>query len=166
MAQGRGGLKWVAVVVLMVLVFVAGWLTGRTGFGAAMDPASLPAVEQQFIETMRGAALVGRFTVNGQNDRQAMPDRYDIYSVDKVGTDLWRFNARIGESGVTMPIVVPMRFVDDTPIIMMSNTTIPGMGTFNVRVFFYADDYAGTWEHVGLGGGHMFGKIERAAAVK
>jgi hypothetical protein len=159
-------MKPVGLAALLVVVFAAGWLTARTGMGAAIAPASLPRVEREFVEKMRGAALVGRFTVSGRDDRQAEPDRYDVYSVDKVGEDLWRFNARIGESGVALPIVVPMRFVDDTPLIMMSNATIPGMGTFNVRVFFYGDEYAGTWDHVGRGGGHMFGRVERGGAGK
>ena len=153
------------MVALLVVMFVAGWLTARAGMGMAVDPATLPVVEQQFIEKMRGAALIGRFTLNGRNDSRALPDRYDIYSVDKVGENLWRFHAKIGESGITVPIIVPMKFVDDTPLILMSNTTIPGMGTFTVRVFFYEDEYAGTWEHVGRGGGHMFGRVERGAAA-
>src|SRR5688572_2834708 len=115
---------------------------------------------------MRGAAMVGRFTIAGREDRLATPDRYDIYSVDKVGENQWRFNAKIGESGVTLPIVVNMKFVDDTPLIVMTDATIPGMGTFTARVLFHGDQYAGTWSHVGSAGGHMFGKIERAAAQK
>lgn len=156
--------KRVLFAVLLFVAFTVGWLTARTGMGSVIDPSTLPAVEQQFIERLRGAALVGRFTLSGREDRAAAPDRYDIYSVDKVGEDLWRFNAKIGESGVTLPIVVTMRFVGDTALIMMTNATIPGMGTFNVRVFFYGDEYAGTWDHVGRGGGHMFGRIERGAA--
>jgi hypothetical protein len=156
--------KRVLFVVLLFVAFAVGWLTARTGMGSVIDPSTLPAVEQQFIEQLRGAALVGRFTLSGREDRAAAPDRYDIYSVDKVGEDLWRFNAKIGESGVTLPIVVTMRFVGDTPLIMMTNATIPAMGTFNVRVFFYGDEYAGTWDHVGRGGGHMFGRIERGGA--
>jgi hypothetical protein len=156
--------KRVLLVVLLVVAFAVGWLTARTGMGSVIDSSTLPAVEQQFIEKLRGAALVGRFTLSGREDRAAAPDRYDIYSVDKVGEDLWRFNAKIGESGVTLPIVVTMRFVGDTPLIMMTDATIPGMGTFNVRVFFYGEEYAGTWDHVGRGGGHMFGRIERGAA--
>lgn len=156
--------KRVLLVMLLLVAFAVGWLTARTGMGSVIDPSTLPAVEQQFIEKLRGAALVGRFTLTGREDRAAAPDRYDIYNVDKVGEDLWRFNAKIGESGVTLPIVVTMRFVGDTPLIMMTNATIPGMGTFTVRVFFYGDEYAGTWDHVGRGGGHMFGRIERGAA--
>ena len=87
-------------------MFAAGWVVAKTGMGAAMDPATLPEVERRFVEQMRGAALVGRFTIRGREDRAATPDRYDIYSVDKVGEDQWRFNAKIGETGVTLPIVV------------------------------------------------------------
>ncbi len=166
MAAGRPWLKRVTVIVLLLVAFAAGWLVARTGMGSAFDPASLPAVERAFVEQMRGAALVGRFTLSGREDRPATPDRYDIYSVDKVGPDQWRFSARIGESGVTLPVVVTMKFVDDTPMIMMTNATIPGMGTFTVRVFFYGDEYAGTWWHEGRGGGHMFGRIERQRGTK
>jgi len=163
-AAGRTVVRAIVMVVLLVAVFVAGWLMARTGIGAAMDPALLPQVEREFAERMRGAAMVGRFTIAGREDRVATPDRYDIYSVDKVGENQWRFNAKIGESGVTLPIVVTMKFVDDTPLILMTNATIPAMGTFTARVFFHGDQYAGTWSHVGSAGGHMFGKIERAAA--
>lgn len=164
MARGTRLVKGLSIVVLLAAAFAAGWLVARTGMGAAIDPASLPEVERRFVEQMQGAALVGRFTVAGREDRAATPDRYDIYSVDKVGDDLWRFNAKIGESGVTVPVVVPMRFVGDTPIILMTDTTIPGLGTFTARVFFHGDTYSGTWHHAGRGGGHMYGRIERAGA--
>ena len=159
--------RWVrtaAVVIMLVVMFAAGWLVAKTGMGARIDPSRLPEIERQFVEKMRGAALVGRFTMAGREDRGSTADRYDIYSVDKVGEDQWRFNAKIGETGVTLPIVVTMRFVDDTPLILMTDATIPGMGSaFSARVFFYGDQYAGTWGH-GERGGHMFGRIERSAA--
>ena len=152
------------VLLLLLVAFGGGWIVAKTGMGEAMDPAGLPAVERAFVERMNGAALVGRFTIAGREDRVATPDRYDIYSVDKVGEDQWRFNAKIGESGLTLPIVVRMTFVDDTPMIVMTDSTIPGMGTFTARVFFHGDQYAGTWSHVGSAGGHMFGRVERGAA--
>jgi hypothetical protein len=155
-----------AIVALLLAAFAAGWLVAKIGMGEAMDPATLPAIERAFVEQMNGAALVGRFTLRGREDRAAAPDRYDLYSVDKIGEDQWRFNAKIGEYGITVPIVVTMKFVDDTPMILMTDATIPGMGAgFSARVFFYGDMYAGTWGH-GERGGHMFGRIERAAAQK
>ena len=91
-------------------------------------------------------------------------DGYEIESVEKVGDDLWRFNAKIGLRGGTavIPVVVPMRWVGDTPMIMMTKTTVPGMsGSFTVRLFFHDDRYSGTWQHDGVGGGNMSGRVER-----
>jgi hypothetical protein len=56
-----------------------------------------------------------------------------------------------------------MRWVGDTPMIMMTDSSLPGIGTFTVRLFFYEDRYAGSWQG-GDHGGLMFGRIERAAA--
>jgi hypothetical protein len=113
--------------------------------------------------------MVGTFTVAGRESRAPSPDRYEISSVEKVGNDLWRFNAKMDCCGVggsgAIPIVVPMRWVGDTPVIMMTDTSLPGLGTFTVRVFFYGDRYAGTWQH-GRAGGHMSGRIEKSAGSK
>ena len=77
----------------------AGWLR-RLGVGAAIDSASLPQVERAFADRMRNVKLVGSFTVDGREPRRQSPDGYEISSVEKVGDDLWRFNARLGSSGV------------------------------------------------------------------
>jgi hypothetical protein len=166
MANSDRWLRRALLVMALLAVFAGGWLAGKTGAGRGLDPATLPAVEREFVEKMNGAALVGRFTVRGREDAAATPDRYDIYSVEKLGPEEWRFNAKIGETGVTLPIVVRMTFADDTPIILMTNASIPGMGTFTARVFFHGDLYAGTWEHAGSAGGHMFGRIEKGKAQR
>jgi hypothetical protein len=108
--------------------------------------------------------LVGSFTVAGREDTTPRADGYEISSVEKVGDNLWRFNATMHCCGVNgaLPIVVPMRFNGDTPMIMMTDTSLPGIGTFTVRVFFYGDRYAGTWQH-GKVGGSMSGRIEKKA---
>jgi hypothetical protein len=151
-----------AVVVLAVLLFGGGWIAGRVGIGAVVDPASLTDAERQFAARMRDVSLVGSFTVDGREPRTPRSDRYDIASVEKVGTDLWRFNAKMDCCGVSgaIPVVVPMRWIGDTPMIMMTDTSLPGLGTFTVRLFFYGDRYAGTWQH-GERGGHMSGRIEK-----
>jgi hypothetical protein len=148
----------------VLAIFAGGWLTGRLGIGSVVDPESLTDLERQFTESMREVTMIGSFTVAGREDRTPRSDRYDISSIEKVGDDLWRFNARMnccgmGESG-SIPIVVPMRWVGDTPVIMMTDTSLPGIGTFTVRVFFYGDRYSGTWQH-GKVGGHMSGRIEK-----
>lgn len=153
----------IALAVLMALVlFGGGWLIGRLGIGAAVDPASLTEVERQFAERMRNVTLVGSFTVAGQEDRVPQPDRYEIDSVEKIGDDLWRFEAKCCGVDGAAPIAVPLRFIGDTPMILMTETSLPGMGTFTVRVFFYGDRYAGTWQH-GEDGGHLWGRIEKTA---
>ena len=148
-----------AGLLLLLITFVAGWIVGNTGLGSAVDPATLPERERRFAEKMQNVSMVGHFTVDGREDRHR-PDRYDIFSVEKVGEDRWRFNARIGEHDLTLPVTVTMRWIDDTPVIMLTDLTIPALGTFSSRVFFYGDRYAGTWQH-GTVGGHLFGRIER-----
>jgi hypothetical protein len=164
MAIGRRVLRSALFAVLALALFGSGWLVGRLGIGSVVEPSSLTEAERQFSDSMRNAAMVGTFTVAGQENRTATPDRYEISSVEKVGDDLWRFNAKMdccgmGGSGA-IPIVVPMRWVGDTPVIMMTDASLPGIGTFTVRVFFYGDRYAGTWQH-GRVGGHMSGQIEK-----
>jgi hypothetical protein len=162
MAQVRRLVGFVAAVVVLILVFGGGWVTGRFGIGdTAVEPSSLSDLERQFTDRMRNVTLRGSFTIDG---REGPPreDRYDIESVEKVGDDLWRFNAGMSCCGVngTIPMVIPMRFIGDTPVIMMTDTSIPGIGTFTVRLFFHGDRYAGSWQH-GKVGGLMSGRIEK-----
>lgn len=152
----------------LVVLFGIGWLAGRSGIGSVIDPATLPPAERAFAERMRSVTLVGTFTTSGREGRTPSADRYQIASVEKVGENSWRFNATMDCCGVAgqrgIPIVVPMHFIGDTPVIMMTDTSLPGIGTFTVRLFFYGDRYAGTWQH-GPVGGHMSGHIEKTGAV-
>lgn len=163
MTTVRRVLSLVLVAVAALTLFAGGWLVGRLGIGSIVDPASLTEAERQFTDRMRNATMVGTFSVDGREGRNRIPDRYEIVSVDKVATDLWRFNAKMsccGLKGSAIPIAVPIRFVGDTPMIMMTDTSLPGIGTFTVRVFFYGDRYSGTWQH-GSVGGNMSGRIEK-----
>jgi hypothetical protein len=158
-------LKFLAAIVLLLLVFGGGWLIGRLGIGSVVRPESLTAVERQFADRMRNVVMVGNFTVAGRESQAPRSDRYEIASVEKVGDNQWRFNAKMDCCGMAgsggIPIVVPIAFVGDTPVIMMTDHSLPGIGTFTVRVFFYGDRYAGTWQH-GAIGGHMSGRIDKA----
>src|SRR5688572_14696582 len=98
-------LKFSLLVLALLVVFSAGWVTAKLGIGEGVDPASLTELERRFTEQMTGAALVGSFTLTGREDRPPRADRYDIASVEKIGDDRWRFNARIGETGVSLPMV-------------------------------------------------------------
>jgi len=165
MAVVRSVVKLGVLVVLAAGVFVAGWVTGRTGIGSIVAPASLSEAERAFVERMRGVTLVGTYTTAGREARQPRTDRYEIASVEKIGDDLWQFNAKMdccGLDGRVIPIAVPMRWIGDTPMIMMTDTSLPGVGTFTVRLFFYGDHYAGSWQNDKTGG-LMSGRIERTA---
>jgi hypothetical protein len=152
------------VVVVLPLVFVGGWVSGRLGMGdSPVDPVSLTDLERRFTEQMRNVTLVGSFTVDGREDQAPRDDRYRIESVEKVGSDRWRFRAVVGDGDAVVPIVVALRWIDDTPMLMMTDASLPGMGTFTVRLFFYGDRYAGTWQH-GEAGGLMSGRIEGRTA--
>ena len=164
MAIVRRVLGLTAALVLALLIFGGGWLIGRTGIGSVVEPSSMTEAERQFAERMENVSLIGKFTIDGRESKSLEPDRYDIASVKKVGDDLWQFNAKMdccgaGGKGV-LPIVVPMRFIGDTPTILMTDTSLPGLGTFTVRLLFYGDRYGGTWQH-GRYGGHMWGRIEK-----
>ena len=164
MANVRRVLSFVLIAVLVLVVFAGGWFTGRVGIGSVVKPASMTDLERQFAERMRDVRLVGSFTVDGREGRTPRADGYAIASVEKIGDDLWRFNATMDCCGAAgkgvIPIAVPMKWIGDTPVIMMTDTSLPGLGTFTVRVFFYGDRYAGTWQH-GQVGGHMSGRIEK-----
>jgi hypothetical protein len=161
MARGRI-LRVAVTVLLMVVMFAVGWVVAKTGMGAGVDPASLTDLERQFTERLSGASLVGRFTIDGREGRPAVPDRYDISSVQKVGDDQWQFNTRMryGSVDVTLPVTVTMRWIGDTPMITITDFSIPSLGTFTSRVIFHGNRYAGTWQHDRVGG-IMYGHIEK-----
>jgi hypothetical protein len=165
-ADGRRWPWRLGMLLVVVAVFALGWVAGRFGIGRPVARAPLGELERRFTDQMHGATLVGRFTIAGREDRAASAERYEISSVEKLSGDDWRFNAHLqyGNVDVTLPIVVTMLWAGDTPMVTMTDVTIPSLGTFTARVFFYRDRYAGTWQH-GNVGGQMFGRIEHEQAT-
>ena len=161
MTTPRASALLLGLVVALVIAFGGGWVSGRTGLFMRVDPATLEARERAFVEQSERRAR--RVVHDGRASRAAPSRPYEIASVEKVGDRLWRFNARMVHEGmdVTIPIVVPMEWLGDTPVVMLTDYTIPAVGTFTARVFFYGSRYAGTWQHGDGAGGHLFGKIER-----
>ena len=166
MAKGRRVLGLALAAALVMATFGGGWLAGRLGIGPAVPRGSLTDLEREFAQRMDRSTLVGYFTVDGRENRPLRPDRYDLAGVEKIGENLWRFNTRMRHDDVdlTVPIAVPLQWVGDTPMIVMTDTSVPGLGTFTCRVFFYGQRYAGTWQN-GAVGGHLFGRIEKQAAA-
>src|SRR4051812_18113055 len=110
MATGGRWLRRILALIALLIVFALGWVLGTAGIGRAASRASLNDLERKFTDQMHGAALVGRFTIAGREDRPASPDRYDISSVEKLAGNDWRFNVRLryGSVDATLPVVVTM----------------------------------------------------------
>jgi hypothetical protein len=131
-------------------------------------PATQPTqadLEKKFEETMTGAVLVGQFTARGREENPR-EDRYTIVSAKKLMGDRWVITAKLQYRGeaVAIPIIVPLKWAGDTPVISVTDMTIPGMGSYTARVMIFRDQYTGMWD-AGDHGGLMWGKIERAPAT-
>lgn len=107
---------------------------------------------------MSGVLLEGFFTSSA--DGQLSKERYYIAKVSKLVSDYWIFQARIqyGKHDVTVPVPVRIKWVGDTPVLTLTDATIPGLGIFSARVLFYDDHYVGVWRHEKISGQH-FGRI-------
>jgi len=128
-------------------------------------PVDREALFKRFEQTLSGVKLVGRFTILGKDDGPLPKEEYTINSVAKLPEgDYWLFKSRIkyGQNDVTVPLPLEVKWAGDTPIITLTDFTIPGMGTFSARVVIDNKKYAGTWAH-GKAGGHLFGVIEKTA---
>jgi hypothetical protein len=131
------------------------------------------ALEREFATTMSGAVLIGRFSDSARPDAAPKEDRYTIQRVSKIdgagvgAGDRWLFLCRIqfGKKDVAVPLTIPVKWAGDTPVISVTDLTIPGMGTYTARVIIYDDQYAGTWRG-GTHGGHLWGRIERAGTTR
>lgn len=123
-----------------------------------LDQAKL---EAEFAEMLSNSQLVGKFSIVGdKGTKEGGEDKYTIRKVTKLKSGSWLIESRIqyGKYDLTVPLVLKVIWADDTPMISLTDLTIPGMGTFTSRVMFYRGQYAGTWQH-GEVGGHMWGRV-------
>ena len=154
-------LKVLAAAVTLVLVFILGWAGGVTGWMREAPVESLSDRERRFVDEMQNVVLTGNFTIEGEERRDGVPERYEISRVTKLDGNNWRFEARVkyGSTDVTLPMVLPVEWAGDTPVVSITDFAIPGLGDeFAARVVFYDERYAGTWDH-GPYGGMMYGTI-------
>ena len=136
--------------------------------GQAEPSTEQAELEKRFSERMSNVIMTGNFTVEGkETDQPLKPESYEIESVTKAQGDYWIFLVRIkyGDKDVKLPITLKVLWAGDTPMVSLTNLTIPGLGEgFTSRVLFYEDRYAGTWQH-GKVGGHLFGTISKPGAA-
>ena len=146
----------VCKAMLLFLNLGAGCSTGIRDDG---EVSTQEFREKEFQESMSGVILDGFFTTNGANDR-LKKETYTIASVSKLTGDYWIFNARMqyADLDVTLPVPVTIKWADDTPVLTLTDATIPGLGTFTARVLFYGGHYVGVWRH-GEHIGQHFGRI-------
>ena len=137
-------------------------ILGCSSGPASPNEAEREALEKQFAESMTNVVLDGSFTVNRAGETRVRQEKYTIASVSKVGGDVWVFQARIqyGDHDGTLPVPVKLLWAGDTPVVSLTDASIPGLGTFTARVLFYRDSYAGFWQH-GDVSGNQFGRIIR-----
>lgn len=113
---------------------------------------------------LSGATLEGSFTKSSDDAPMLTNDKYTLGEVKKVDAakNFWVFPTRIqySDKDFTIPLTLPIEWAGDTPVVVVDNVGLPGMGTFSARVLFFNDHYAGYWQH-GEVGGNLFGKIHR-----
>ena len=161
----RRVLKAALFLFLLAAAFGIGWIASGIGVGRSVPVSSLEDRERRFVERMRDVVLDGHFTVAWPEPREgSFRDRYEVAAVTRLDGNRWRFDARItyGEVDVTLPVVVPLLWAGETPMIRLVDAEIPGLGSeFGATVVFDGDRYAGTWDH-GEVGGFLFGTITRS----
>jgi len=144
----------------MTILWCCVWCVSALAADPPM-PRDAATLEKEFEEKLTGATMVGTFSIDGR-DAKPKPERYEIISAKKLENHDWVITSRIkyGDKDVNLPVFVQVYWADDTPVITLTNRTIPGLGTFTARVMFYGDRYAGTWQHDQVGG-HMWGLVEK-----
>jgi len=111
--------------------------------------------EKAFQDTMTDAVLVGTFRMLNENGLSDSHDEaYTIAGVKKIHGENWIVESRIQymEKDITVPIPIKLYWIEDTPVISVTDLLIPGAGTYTSRVQVYRGCYAGTWFGKGYGG--------------
>ncbi len=174
----RKALILVAAAVGVLVLLCVGYGVGffhASGLGRTVAVEELSERERAFAERMQNVDLVGHFTIDNVEgldevdgvSRDRNPERYEIEKVSKLDGpgDRWRFDVRVVYMtvDVTLPVVVPIVWAGNVPMVSIEDFEIPGLGNqFGSQVLFYDGRYAGTWNH-GPYGGTMYGRIEAGA---
>jgi hypothetical protein len=155
-------LNGATILGLAAIAFVPGYFFGYRSGSSRVLPEDARAREETFVQMMTGASLEGAFTADGSSSGELSEESYTIESVEKIAGDLWIFRTRMrfGSRDVTLPVPVKVVFAEDTPLVTLTDASIPGLGTFTARVLFYRDRYAGLWWSSDASG-HQFGRLMR-----
>jgi hypothetical protein len=151
-------MKRVAVFILLIVAAVAAWSLLRRG-----TPPDEAERNRAFTESMSGVTLVG-YSTRTNSEGLSKEEQYIIEKISHVTGDTWLFQTRLKYDGRDIPVPFPLtvKWAGDTPVITLTDLSIPGVGTYTARVVLYRDQYAGTWSGKNVGG-QLFGKIVRGA---
>lgn len=173
-------MKTTRKLTCVILAAIGSMLSWQCQLASAQDSAPKPGreaavsataseitmneLEQKFAKKLTGATMVGRFTLDGQSPTaKAHDERYVIETARKLNNDdYWVIVARVkyGKHDLTVPVTLKVLWAGDTPVMSLTDLTIPLLGTFTARVMFHGNRYVGTWQH-GDKGGHMLGYLQR-----
>lgn len=119
-------------------------------------------LEAALSKVLSGAMLEGSFTNTGAGGDPAKLERekYTLGEVKKVAGEVWQFPVRIqyGGKDVALPILLPISWAGDTPVVVVDKMELPGFGAVSARVMFFDGHYAGYWKH-GEHSGNLYGVI-------
>jgi hypothetical protein len=118
-------------------------------------------LEVKFQQMMSGVTLIGH-SASLKGESVGGQEKYVIEKVSKLRRETWLFHVRIqyGSHDIPVPLPVNIKWAGDTPVITITDFTIPSLGTYTARVLLYQDQYAGTWSSKDHGG-QVFGRMVR-----
>jgi hypothetical protein len=161
----RRSASWLLLVYVTTALIVSTKGAERKPADQANSPERQAKLEAALVKMLSGGTLEGSFTSTsaGSDPAKLSRDKYTLGQVKKLDGELWQIPARIqyGDKDITLPIVLPIRWAGDTPVVTVDDLPLPGFGTVSARVMFSAGHYAGYWKH-GDHGGNMFGVIHPA----
>ena len=147
------GRQTASVVLLAAMLLLQACGSGGKASDAEGDR------NRTFAASISGVTLVG-YSTRTNREGLSKEERYDIDKVSHVAGDTWLFQTRLRYDGHDIPVPIPLtiKWAGDTPVITMTDLSIPGVGTYTARVVLYREQYAGTWSGKNIGG-QLFGKI-------
>ncbi len=128
---------------------------------APVDGSVMSPKEQAFAKLLTGAVLEGTWRMTHFDKPQEemklgehQTDRYEIVSAVKTSGEHWVITARIvyADRDVNLPVPVRVVWADDTPMITLTELTMPILGKYSARVIFHHGFYSGVWYGAGYGG--------------
>src|SRR6478735_6387754 len=134
-----------STLLLPLILFTLTTLAQKPPAPPATTQPSQADLEKALADRLTNVTMSGQYTAGRGAPKS---DKYTILSARKLAGDNWLLTARIefGGKDVTLPMIIPIKWAGDTPVISVTNLGFPGLGSYTARVMIYGDQYAGTWQ--------------------